>query len=88
MGRLGNITSVNYVYLNPIFTLITAMIFLGERMTPAAGVGAILIMAGVILAGQRGNSRSSRRVHRSLIRTPNAFLGPAGCESASPTPRI
>ena len=53
MGRLGNITSVNYVYLNPIFTLITAMIFLGERMTPAAAIGSILIMVGVIIAGQR-----------------------------------
>lgn len=61
MARLGNITSVNYVYLNPIFTLITAMIFLGERLTPAGAIGSALIMAGVILAGRRGYSRSSGR---------------------------
>ena len=54
MARLGNITSVNYVYLNPIFTLITAMILLGERLTPAAAFGSILILAGVILAGRQG----------------------------------
>ena len=53
MARLGNITSVNYVYLNPIFTLITAMILLGERLTPAGALGSALILAGVILAGQK-----------------------------------
>ena len=53
MARLGNITSVNYVYLNPIFTLITAMIFLGERLTPAGAFGSALILLGVILAGRK-----------------------------------
>lgn len=54
MAKLGNITSVNYVYLNPIFTLITAMILLGERLTPAGAFGSALILVGVILAGRRG----------------------------------
>ena len=58
MARLGNITSVNYVYLNPIFTLITAMILLGERLTPAAAVGSVLIMAGVIIVGRRSSFMS------------------------------
>ena len=53
MSRLGNITSTNYVYLNPVFTLITATILLGERLTPAGAVGSALILLGVILAGQR-----------------------------------
>ena len=60
MSKLGNITSTNYVYLNPVFTLITAMIFLGERMTLAGAVGSALILGGVILAGQHG-----RRPRRS-----------------------
>lgn len=51
MSKLGNITSTNYVYLNPVFTLITAMIFLGERLTPAGAAGSALILLGVILAG-------------------------------------
>lgn len=52
MSKLGNITSTNYVYLNPVFTLITAMIFLGERMSVSGAAGSALILAGVILAGQ------------------------------------
>ena len=48
-----NVTSTNYVYLNPVFTLITAAIILGERMTPMSIVGCAAILAGVILAGRR-----------------------------------
>ena len=53
MDKLGNVTSTNYVYLNPVFTLLTAMVFLGERMTLLAGIGCAAIMAGVIWAGKR-----------------------------------
>jgi drug/metabolite transporter (DMT)-like permease len=53
IDKLGNVTSTNYVYLNPVFTLITAMIILGERMTPLAAVGAVLILAGIIWSGHR-----------------------------------
>lgn len=51
MVKLGNVTSTNYVYLNPIFTLITAMVLLGERMTLISGVGCAAILAGVVIAG-------------------------------------
>ena len=53
MDKLGNVTSTNYVYLNPIFTLLTAMAFLGERMTPLAVVGCAAILGGVIWAGKK-----------------------------------
>lgn len=53
IDKLGNITSTNYVYLNPIFTLLSAMAILGERMTPLAAVGSVAILAGVIWAGKR-----------------------------------
>lgn len=56
MSKLGNVTATNYVYLNPVFTLITAIIFLGERMTPMSLIGSAAILAGVILAGQRPKS--------------------------------
>ena len=52
MEKLGNVTSTNYVYLNPVFTLLTAMVFLGERMSPLAAVGCVAILAGVIWAGR------------------------------------
>ena len=51
MVRLGNVTATNYVYLNPVFTLITAMILLGERMTLVSGLGSAAILAGVVLSG-------------------------------------
>ena len=51
IDKLGNVTSVNYVYLNPVFTLLTAMLFLGERMTPLSALGCAAILAGVIWAG-------------------------------------
>ena len=53
MAGLGNVTSTNYVYLNPVFTLITAAIILGERLTPVSILGCAAILAGVILAGRR-----------------------------------
>ena len=53
MSKIGNVTSTNYVYLNPVFTLITAALILGERMTPVSILGCAIILAGVILAGRR-----------------------------------
>ena len=53
INKLGNVTSTNYVYLNPIFTLLSAMLLLGERMTPLALAGSLAILAGVIRAGKR-----------------------------------
>lgn len=53
MEKIGNYTATNYVYLNPVFTLITAMIFLGEKMSLMAGLGCAAILAGVIWAGYK-----------------------------------
>lgn len=53
MSKLGNFTATNYVYLNPFFTLVTSMIFLGERMTVLSALGSAAIILGVILAGKK-----------------------------------
>ena len=58
MDRLGNVTSTNYVYLNPIFTLLSAMAFLGERLTLAGAIGSAAILVGVIWAGRKSNTLS------------------------------
>lgn len=50
IDKVGNVTSTNYVYLNPIFTLLSAMALLGERMTPVAAIGSVAILVGVIWA--------------------------------------
>lgn len=55
MDKLGNVSSTNYVYLNPVFTLLTAMACLGEKMTLMAAIGSAAILAGVIWAGRKGN---------------------------------
>lgn len=53
MSELGNVSATNFVYLNPFFTLIFAVIFLGERMTPASAIGSLAIVAGVALASRK-----------------------------------
>ena len=58
MSKLGNVTSTNYVYLNPVFTLISAMILLGEKMTLQSAIGSAAILAGVIWAGQKGKKKN------------------------------
>ncbi|MBR2747983.1 MAG: DMT family transporter, partial [Bacteroidales bacterium] len=74
MARLGNVTSTNYVYLNPIFTLITAMILLGERMTLVSGLGCAAILAGVILSGLKPWQAYRRAA---------SFLSPSGSTGRS-----
>lgn len=53
MTGLGNVTSTNYVYFNPLFTLAGAVVILGESMTAGAALGSGMILLGVILAGIR-----------------------------------
>lgn len=52
MNELGNVSATNYVYLNPFFTLVFAVIFLGEQMTPVSATGSLAIVCGVALASR------------------------------------
>lgn len=56
MAKIGNVTSTNYVYLNPFFTLVFAVLLLGERLTPLSAAGSVLIVLGVIAAGKGASS--------------------------------
>lgn len=56
MAKIGNVTSTNYVYLNPFFTLLFAVLLLGERLTPLSAAGSVLIVLGVIAAGKGASS--------------------------------
>ena len=51
MLAIGNVTATNYVYMNPVFTLIAAVLILGEKMTLISGLGSAMILGGVILSG-------------------------------------
>lgn len=52
MARIGNVTSTNYIYLNPIFTLIVASLILSEQLSAQSLFGSLAILSGVILAGR------------------------------------
>lgn len=47
MHRLGAVRTTNYIYFNPLVTIMTAAIFIGEQITPAALAGAALILYGM-----------------------------------------
>lgn len=51
--KVGIVNSSNYLYLNPVFTLIGALIFLGERITVISAIGTIIILLGVWTASKR-----------------------------------
>jgi drug/metabolite transporter (DMT)-like permease len=48
--KIGALSTSNYVYLNPITTVVASAIVLHERFTPIAGIGAALILIGIYLA--------------------------------------
>lgn len=48
--RLGTLRASNYIYLNPVFTMIGSMLFLGEQLTWVGLLGAMLILSGVYWA--------------------------------------
>ena len=47
LGRLGVVRSTNYIYLNPAVTLVASHLVLGERVTPLALLGAVMIVGGI-----------------------------------------
>ena len=53
LKQLGTIRASNYIYLNPLFTLIGSAFLLGERLTMVALMGAALILGGVYWAGKK-----------------------------------
>ena len=54
LSRIGNVTATNYVYLNPLFTLVAATVFLGETLTLQSALGCAAILGGVIIGGRKG----------------------------------
>ena len=53
MGRLGAVVATNYVYINPIATVVFAWWILSEPITPFFIVGSILILTGMYLADRK-----------------------------------
>lgn len=53
MDKLGAIVATNYVYVNPLTTIVFAWWILGERITPWFMLGTVLIILGMYLADKR-----------------------------------
>lgn len=53
MHRLGVVRATNYIYLNPLATMITASMVIDERITPAALAGAAMVLYGTWRAGAK-----------------------------------
>jgi drug/metabolite transporter (DMT)-like permease len=51
--KIGALRTSNYVYLNPITTVIASALFLNEPMTAMAYAGSMLILLGVYLANRK-----------------------------------
>lgn len=53
LKQLGAVQASNYIYLNPLFTLVGSAALLNERFTAMSLTGAALILSGVYLAGRK-----------------------------------
>ncbi len=50
---IGTVLASNYIYAIPLFSIVLSVIFLHERITPVAVLGACLILCGMVLAEYR-----------------------------------
>lgn len=55
LSKIGAVRANNYLYLNPLATAVIAIPVLHERFTWIAGIGAVLIILGMALAGRESN---------------------------------
>lgn len=55
IAHIGALKTSNYVYLNPVSTVIVSAIFLSEPMTPMAIAGSVLILIGLYIANRQQN---------------------------------
>ena len=58
IGRLGAVQATNWVYLNPIATIVAAWLVLGEQITAYFLIGSILILLGMYVSERKGASPS------------------------------
>ncbi len=58
LKQLGTVRASNYIYLNPLFTLVGSSLLLGERLTIVSLLGAVCILTGVYLAGKKSHKHT------------------------------
>ncbi len=60
--KLGAVKTTNYVYFNPVVTVIFAWLWLSERITVFFVIGTLLILAGMYLCNKKVRSQEVREV--------------------------
>ncbi len=50
LNMLGTVRATNFIYFNPVVTMIASWIVLDEKITPIAMLGAVLVLAGMYWA--------------------------------------
>jgi len=58
LKRLGAVVATNYVYLNPVTTIVFAWFILAEEITPWFILGTALILFGMYLVDSKRNRKS------------------------------
>ena len=57
LKKLGAVVATNYVYFNPVTTILFAWLVLSERITLWFLLGTVLILMGMVLADKHKNHR-------------------------------
>lgn len=70
MARLGANITTPLTLTHPVISVILAMLFLGERLTPLGLIGALLVVLGSVMVGAQGGQNDTR----SLTTVPRRYL--------------
>lgn len=54
ISKIGMVTASSYIYLSPMITIITAVIFINENITVFSIAGCIMIITGVYIFNKKG----------------------------------
>lgn len=57
---LGAVKTSIYIYMVPVVTVVTSVLILHEKITPLAGVGTVLTLAGLFLSGRKAKASSAQ----------------------------
>jgi drug/metabolite transporter (DMT)-like permease len=64
--------ATSYAYVNPVIAVALGVAFLGERLDPASGIGAAIILAAVLLVTRSKASRVATPAHAPSVRAASA----------------
>lgn len=57
LEKIGTVRATNLLYLNPVIAVVTSAVVLGERVTPIAMAGAVLILTALVCLDKLGRKR-------------------------------